>query len=440
MLKASFAGLVVSTALFGCGGGGSGGSQASADILTAIGTISSPTAVVPFSYSDQPGFTLAVRYLYPVDVDGDGVDELIAAGFETQPNTPAAYKRTKISIFGWEAGQFKDLSSRYLPNGANLVEGVGDIGVGDFNGDGKVDVFLSAYSDMEFNVNVYALYNRGGFFEKRLIENIVGWQHGVAVADVNGDGFADVIAAGYGTSSKVYLGSAAGLVPNILPAFAASGSGVAIGDFLSDGTQSAFFVDRGWDPDFTLMRFVLDANRKVSDLEVIARPPQSLLGEKGHDVRAKAFDFDRDGRLDVVVFTRESWNGSRWPLNSRVQFLRNMGQGVFEDVTPTALQGYDINSNVAYAPVFVDINKDGFLDIFLSDSQWSGGNNSTAILLNKGDGRFTEVARRELSSLADPSGGLGTVLRGPGNKIFFAFDAQTRGGLASIRIYPFTHK
>lgn len=439
MFRVVSTGLLVSLALAGCGGGG-GGAAGGTDTVTAIGTISSSVATVPFSYSNQSGFTLAVRYLYPVDLDGDGMDELIAAGFETQPNTPERYKNTKITVFGWEAGQFKDLSSRYLPNGANLVEGVGDIAIGDFNGDVKIDIFLSAYSDMDFNVNVYALYNKGGYFEKTLIENIVGWQHGVAAADVNGDGFVDVIASGYGASSKAYLGSASGLVPNALPALSASGSGVAIADFLGDGTQSAFFVDRGWDPDFALMRFVLDGNRKISDLQVVARPPQSLMGEKGHDVRVKAFDFDRDGKMDAIVFTRETWNGSSWPLNSRIQFLKNRGQGVFEDVTATALQGYDVKSNVAYTPVFVDINKDGLPDIFLSDSQWSGDNNSTAILLNKGDGRFAEVARRELSSLADSSGGLGTVLRGPGSKIFFVFDSQVRGGAAAMQVYQFTPK
>ena len=56
--------------------------------------------------------------------------------------------------------------------------------------------------------------------------------------------------------------------------------------------------------------------------------------------------------------TRETWNGREWPINSRIQFLKNTGDGKFVDVTADVLVGYQTQSNVSYNPVFVDLNGD----------------------------------------------------------------------------------
>jgi hypothetical protein len=207
-------------------------------IQTSAGSFEAPKQVATYSYSAIKGFNFAVRYLYPLDIDDDGIDELLVAGFETQPNTPATYKNTKISLLGWRNGNFVDLTSQWLPNGADQVEGVGDVAVGDFNHDGRLDIFLSAYSDMDFNVNAYQLINKGGYFEKSVVENLVGWQHGVAAADINRDGYTDVFSVGYSSSPRIYLGGPGGLTPRHLLSYA-GGSGVALADFLKDGTTTA---------------------------------------------------------------------------------------------------------------------------------------------------------------------------------------------------------
>ena len=52
-----------------------------------------------FTYSGDRNFTVAVRYLYSADLNNDGLDELIFAGFETQLNTPENYTNTKLAIY-----------------------------------------------------------------------------------------------------------------------------------------------------------------------------------------------------------------------------------------------------------------------------------------------------------------------------------------------------
>jgi hypothetical protein len=122
----------------------------------------------------------ANRYLYPIDLDADGNEELIVAGFENQPNTPKEYTDTLIHVFGWRNGVFQNITASWLPGDMNKVQGVGDIAFGDFNGDGKTDAYLSAYTDMHHEVNSFVLMNNGASFSREILEK-AAWQHGVAV-------------------------------------------------------------------------------------------------------------------------------------------------------------------------------------------------------------------------------------------------------------------
>ena len=79
---------------------------------------------------------------YVVDINSDGVDELLFAGFESQPNTPADYDNVSMSLFGWQNGQLANLTDQWLPNGADDIEGSGELVSGDFNGDGHQDLLF----------------------------------------------------------------------------------------------------------------------------------------------------------------------------------------------------------------------------------------------------------------------------------------------------------
>ena len=123
-----------------------------------------------FSYSaatlGQTPLTYVVQQAYPADLNGDGIDEVIFAGFETQPNSADQYTNTKVQIYGWKNGLFQNLTQEWLPGSLSGVEGVGDIAFGDFNGDGKIDVYLSANADMKYSTHEYVLLNSGTYFDR----------------------------------------------------------------------------------------------------------------------------------------------------------------------------------------------------------------------------------------------------------------------------------
>lgn len=397
-----------------------------------------------FNYSDSQSFHYAVRYLYSVDLDQDGLDEVIFAGFETQFNTPENYDDTKITIFGWSNGRFQDVTQSWLPGEMSQVEGVGDIAIGDFDGDGRPDLYLSAYADMNYLVNAYQLINRGSSFEKISL-GLSEWEHGVITADLNQDGYDDVVVFGYLHPVPFLLGGSNGLTKSYgsnnwphTESYATNGSGGAAGDFFGDGTVSVVVVDNGtisFD-DTTLSRVYINQDSIAEGFSTPIRLPPPLLGEKSHDVRAHAFDFSDDGLLDVIVFSRETWDGSQWPINSRIQFLQNKGEGQFIDVTSSRLMGYDTNTNASYKPIFRDFNKDGLIDIFISDSSFETQNRSTALLMQQQDGTFVETGRHVLSSRLDSFGGIAGITSGPNDTLFVVFENQSVGGHATVEIAP----
>ncbi len=396
-----------------------------------------------FSYADGPGFTVAVRYLYPVDLDADGADELIFAGFETQPNTPANYTNTRVTIFGWKQGVFTNLTAQWLPAGADRVEGVGDIGFGDFNGDGRLDAFLSGYADMAHRLNSYVLLNRGAHLEKVMVEaGVIGWQHGVAVGDINRDGFDDVYATGYDDAMRLYLGGPQGFSIAAVQHFG-GGSGVALGDFLADGSTAMVLVDHLARDGKDTALYRLQGSALQYSLEFVSALPIARIDlpqfgvttdpwGQSHDVRARAFDFSGDGLLDVLVFSRRSFDGKEWPEISQIQFLKNLGGGRFADVTDSQVAGYKTESAVTYTPVFIDMNDDGRTDLFVSEATFTRDHDSTAVLIQQSDRTFIDTGRNEFSARVADFNGIASVVRGPGSRKYLVAERQDIGGEATV--------
>ena len=360
-----------------------------------------------FSYYRDGSQSNPVSYMYAHDIDSDGVDEVLLVSFETQPNTPAQYSNTSVHLFGWRQGQFQEITSQWLPGSSNQVEGVGDATFGDFNGDGRDDVFLSAYTDMEHPVNAYVLYNNGNSFTKVSL-GLQTWQHSIRSYDVNQDGYDDVIPTGYADMPR-YLGSATGLVK--YSGFT-GGSGLAIGDFMNNGTASIIFVDAGVGLNDTYL-YALDFSVPgVVSSRLISQLPGPRLESvvptaSSHDIRAVPIDFNDDGFLDVIVISYGSGLDSTATHRSEIQFLKNKGNGVFQDVTDSTRIGFDVAGGVGYTPQLLNANQDGLLDLFLSMPDWLPHYNSTSLLLQQQDHTFVDSARAVLTTAVESGGGQG---------------------------------
>ena len=91
-------------------------------------------------------------------------------------------------------------------------------------------------------------------------------------------------------------------------------------------------------------------------------------------------DFDADGDLDVMA--------SSWGLRDPLRYLRNNGDGTFDDATLAAgLEGIGRGLNLSSA----DYDNDGFADVLLLRGAWAADPVPNSLLRGNGDGTFTDV-------------------------------------------------
>gem|GEM_PF-1571572 len=198
----------------------------------------------------------------------------------------------------------------------------------------------------------------------------------LAVGDLNGDGFSDVVISNKASNNlQVFLGTGGGkfaapiqidLVPSDL------GYPVAIGDFNRDGKLDIAAVNaRSGD----VYVFLGNGNGTFSDPVIT---PMVQLG--GSILSLTAADFDSDGNLDLYL----GGNGGS-------QILLGNGDGSFtqQPIGPT---------NGGLQVAVGDFNGDGHLD---AGGAWFGG---MQISLGNGDGTFQAPTTYQAINAGDPSG------------------------------------
>jgi len=244
-----------------------------------------------------------------------------------------------------ESDSFNILNSEYIFNG-------GGVGIGDFNNDGKPDVFFSGNQ-----VENQLYLNEGDFSFKNVSEkaNIKAkdrWNTGIAVTDVNLDGLLDI-----------YVCSA------MLPS--------------DDERKNLLFVNQGLDDD------------GVPTFKEMAET-YGIAGEE-NSMGATFFDYDKDGLLDLYVlnnvdihllpanYRKKITDGS---ADSNDRLYKNNGDGTFKDVSMEAgikIEGYGLGLAIA------DINYDGWPDIYVSNDYLS----NDLMYINNTDGSFTnQIAKK----------------------------------------------
>jgi hypothetical protein len=210
---------------------------------------------------------------------------------------------------------------------------------------------------------------------------------GVACADFNGDGRVDIFVANDGKANFLYLNQGNGTFQeSALPCGVAynidgkaqANMGVAVGDFDHDGSEDVFVTHV---PREGAILYRQDGKGNFEDATTAMGLLQPTLNFTGF--ATDWFDYDNDGWLDLFianggVHTLESQRGSAYPFRERNQLFHNGGAGKgLKETTAAAGAAFKL-SEVSRGAAFGDVDNDGDVDIVVSNN-----NGPARLLLNE---------------------------------------------------------
>ncbi|HKV25384.1 MAG TPA: CRTAC1 family protein [Candidatus Acidoferrum sp.] len=260
------------------------------------------------------------------------------------------------------------------------------------------------FVDVTRQAGIHFVHTNGAFGKKYLPETL---GPGVAFIDYDNDGWPDIFLVngmdwpGHGTARstpKLYHNNHDGTFTDVthkagLDKVEMYGMGVAVGDYDNDGYDDLFVTAYGQS-----RLFHNNGNGTFTDVTEKA----GLGGINEFSTSAAWVDYDKDGKLDLVVgnyvkwtpqadlyctldgktksyCTPESYKGTS------VRLWHNKGNGTFEDATQKAGLGDPTSKTLGIA--MLDYDGDGWPDLLLSnDTQ------PNKLYRNNGNGTFTEKA------------------------------------------------
>ena len=300
----------------------------SADTLSIFlsngdGTFAAPQTISLSSVSTMPiGVSVG-------DFNNDGILDL-AVGYESSSGISILLGNGSMGVGDGTFGAPQTFTA-----GSDTYESV----VGDFDGDGNLDIAVTNYGsgtvnvllgkgDGTFNPAVPYAVNSGAFF--------------IREADLNGDGFLDLVVGNYNSGTiSVLLGVGDGTFqPQTTYTAGSAAADVAIGDFGGDGIPDLIVTNRSTNNMYLLLG-VGDGTFQTA---------QAFPVGFGTEVVATA-DFNADGNLDLAVIKNSGGVG----------VLLGNGDGTFQ-----AAQSFT-GASLTYGIILGNYNTGGGIGIATTD-------------------------------------------------------------------------
>ena len=259
------------------------------------------------------------------------------------------------------------------------------------------------FRDITQQAGIHFVHNNGAFGKKYLPETM---GPGVAFIDYDNDGWPDIFLVNgmdwpghvsKHSTPKLYHNNHDGTFTDVTYKAGLDieifGMGVAVGDYDNDGYDDLFVTAMGQNH-----LFHNNGNGTFTDVT----QESGMLGPKEFSSSAAWVDYDKDGKLDLVVANYVQWSieGDLYCTldgksksyctpesykGTAVRLWHNRGDGTFEDVTKKAGLGDPTSKTLGIA--ILDYDNDGWPDLLLSnDTQ------PNKLYRNNGNGTFTEKA------------------------------------------------
>ena len=313
--------------------------------------------------------------------------------------------------------KFTDVTDGAAVGGTGYALGVA---IGDYNNDGYLDIYVN-----NLGPNVLYRNNGNGTFADVTREAGVACPDKVGAGtdflDIDGDGSLDLFVGCYvkwsyesrdvrktrngvpvypgprnypPSSNFLYRNNGNGTFTDVsaasgMAAHLGAAMGTVCADYDNDGDTDIFVANDEW-PNFL---FRNDGTGRFEEVALLSGIAFSFDGNRKGSMGMACGDYDNDGRLDfhVTAFQTEM-----------ATLYRNLGNGLFEDVTHQTGAGQGTLPCVTWGNGLVDFDNDGHKDIFMAcghlDDNVERFDSTTTyaernlLLRNNGQGRFVNVS------------------------------------------------
>ncbi len=251
----------------------------------------------------------------------------------------------------------------------------------------------------KFNIFSYRNFYNGG---------------GVGIIDINNDGLKDIVFTGNQVPNKIYLNKGNMQFEDISESSGFNisnnwSTGVAIVDINQDGYQDIYICNAGYTEGISQANELFINN---GDNTFTERAAEFGLADAGYTTHIAFFDYDGDGDLDAYILNNsfipvntlnyankrdlyaKDWDVKEFVKGGGDKLLRN-DNGKFVDVSKEAgiygsLIGFGLGVTVG------DVNNDNLPDIFVANDFFE----RDYLYINQGDGTFKESVKDWMKHLS----------------------------------------
>ena len=220
---------------------------------------------------------------------------------------------------------------------------LGNAVVGDFNGDGKADVALAVTGNTSetASVNVF-LGNGDGTFQSPESVSPGGLPLFLAVGDFNGDGKLDLASANMDGQATVLLGNGDGTLQPPLMVGSVGAHSVAVGDFNGDGKADLALPDKSGE---TVSVFLGNGDGTFQ--------PAANYGAGNFPYAVTVGEFRGDGRTDLAILSSGTDSGSN-NLNILLGSAASSPQVALTSSLNPSIYGQSVTLTATVTPALTD--------------------------------------------------------------------------------------